>query len=233
MSLLAKEPEGGGNFERVPEGVYTARCYMILDIGTHIQSVKDNSGEPVDKSYEKVLIGFELLGDEKKEDGTPFTIEKRYTNSLWETSALYKDLNAWRGKAFTDEELKGFDLSKIIDAYCFVQVAHAMKNNKTYANISSIMALPKGADKPKGTLKPVILDFSMGAGEFVTTFNGLRDYYKLLVQDSLEFSNNKADWEKKGCVLATRNASFVAPSGDVVIQDLDEATPVDLDSISF
>jgi len=42
-------------------------------------------------------------------------ISKRYTMSLGEQSTLRKDLESWRGKKFTPEELQGFDLNACID----------------------------------------------------------------------------------------------------------------------
>ena len=41
-------------------------------------------------------------------DGKPFLVRRRYTASLHEKSALRKDLESWRGRAFTNVELDGF-----------------------------------------------------------------------------------------------------------------------------
>ena len=40
----------------------------------------------------------------------PMTINKSYTVSLHDKASLRKDLAAWRGKDFSDEEAKGFDV---------------------------------------------------------------------------------------------------------------------------
>ena len=82
------------------------------------------------------------------------TMSKEYTLSLHEKSALTKVLEAWRGAKFTEEELAGFDLNKILGKPCQIQVIHTVKGDNTYSNIAAIMALPKGmkVDAPTETL---------------------------------------------------------------------------------
>lgn len=224
MSLTVKEPEGG-KFEQVPEGVFIARCYSLLDLGTQTVYVEGD-----EKQQSKIAIGWELLDDEirREEDDLPFTIEKNYTASLWKTSALAKDLTAWRSKAFTDEELQGFDLKKILNAYCQIQVAHKKVGEKTYANVAAIMGMPKGMPKPE----PVndVRAFDIDEPD-ITVFNSLRGYYKLKIQAAPEWKAQETNWVKQGAALATANtpASTVSKSNDVVITDLDG--PVDLSAI--
>ena len=97
----------------------------------------------------KIRIGWELFGeDENGEpltvdvDGKtmPMTISKSYTVSLHEKSGLRKD-PAWRGRDFTDET-KGFDVSKLIGAYCMVNVTTSETNGKTCSNVAGLTPLP-------------------------------------------------------------------------------------------
>jgi hypothetical protein len=70
---------------------------------------------------------------------------------------LRKDLQAWRGKAFTEEEQKRFDIKSILDKWCMVNIAHKAKKNGSgvYANVVGITpvvaalknSLPKGHNK--------------------------------------------------------------------------------------
>lgn len=155
MGFIAKEGATGGAFKRVPPGVHMARCYSLIDLGT--QS-KEYQGEK--KEVREIRIGFELFGED--EDGSPLTIEvegvempmtitKRYTLSLHKKSSLRRDLAAWRGKDFTDEEARGFDVSKLMGAYCMLNVTHTESNGKTYANIGGVSPVPKmlASAKPK------------------------------------------------------------------------------------
>lgn len=70
------------------------------------------------------------------------TISKSYTVSLHEKSSLRKDLAAWRGRDFTDEEAKAFDVSKLVGVYCMVNVTTSETNGKTYSNVAGLTSLP-------------------------------------------------------------------------------------------
>lgn len=111
MSTTVSKP--ASDFEQVPEGTFVARCYALVFLGTQEVQFKGET-----KQQEKVVIQWELLDDEgKTKDGKPFTISKKYTRTLDERGNLYSDLNAWRGKRFTAEELEAFDMMNVLGAY--------------------------------------------------------------------------------------------------------------------
>ena len=163
MAFIASD-NGGGNFKRVPAGAYIGRCYSLIDLGTQL-----SSGQYGEKMQHKLRIGWELFGED--EDGAPLTVDvdgvempmtisKSYTVSLHEKAGLRKDLAAWRGKDFTDEEAKGFDVSKLIGAYCMVNVTTSETNGKTYSNVAGLTPLPgalKNA-KPSPVHEHVLFD---------------------------------------------------------------------------
>lgn len=152
MSLTVNA-NGGSNLPPVSEGTHLAVCNMLVDLGLQTSEVYKNTSR-------KVLIGWEIPGETiKTEDGEhPRTLSKRYTASLNESANLRQDLAAWRGRDFTSEELEAFDLRNIIGKSCLLNVIHKESNGKTYANISSIMALPKGMEKGVLSGKPTVFD---------------------------------------------------------------------------
>lgn len=163
MGLIAKD-SGGGDFKRVPAGAYVARCYSLIDLGTQL-----TSGQFGEKMQHKIRIGFEILDCD--EDGhplttiydgaeMPMTISKSYTVSLHEKASLRRDLAAWRGRDFTDEEAAGFDIAKLIGAYCMVNVTTSENNGKTYSNIAGVTPLPGALknNKPAPVHQNVIFD---------------------------------------------------------------------------
>jgi hypothetical protein len=81
------------------------------------------------------------------DDGRPFIVQKRYTASLNEKATLRKELESWRGRPFTQEELDAFDLDKLIGANCQLNIQHVTKEGKLYANVVSIV--PLGKNMPK------------------------------------------------------------------------------------
>lgn len=136
MSLIVKDT-GSGDFELAPEGNHISGCYMVVDLGIQKTQFGDKH---------KILIGWELCGELMK-DGRPFVASKQYTASLADKANLRHDLEAWRGRKFTDEELQGFDVFAVAGASCMVSVVHSV-GEKTYANVNAVTALPKGMTKP-------------------------------------------------------------------------------------
>jgi hypothetical protein len=92
--------------------------------------------------------------DGNKKSG-PMVIGKQYTMSLNEKANLRADLESWRGKIFTKEELNGFNLMNILGKPCMIGVTHNQSGDKTYANVSAVMGLSKGIPAPKAANEPV------------------------------------------------------------------------------
>lgn len=138
MSMIAKETTGV-SIEKLENGVYTAVSYMIIDLGKQ-------TSEKFGKTQRKFMMIWNIIGEEVEINGKklPRTMSKEYGYSLGEKSNLRRDLQAWRGQSFTSEELQGFNLLKILNKPCQLQIIKEEKNGNTYNNISSIMALPKG-----------------------------------------------------------------------------------------
>ena len=145
MAFIAKD-SGGGDFKKVPPGAYIGRCYSLIDLGTQL-----TTGQYGEKLQHKIRIAWELFGEDENGnpltiavDGKemPLTISKNYTVSLHEKAGLRKDLAAWRGKDFTDEEAKAFDVSKLLGAYCMVNATESTTNGKTYTNVAGLTPLP-------------------------------------------------------------------------------------------
>jgi hypothetical protein len=155
MSLVAKEGGSESTFTPVPPGMHLARCYRIVDLGTQ---KSEWQGEV--KHLHKVMLHFEVHGEDEKgkplitKKGEPLSISKNYTLSLGEKAALRKDLQAWRGRDFTPDELRGFELKNILGHWAMLSVAKsAGSNGKEYTNIMSVnpvMASVKKAGLPEG-----------------------------------------------------------------------------------
>lgn len=169
-------------FETTPQGNHIAVCYRVIDLGT--QQVE---WQGQIKHQRKVLISWEIP-DEKMADGRPFTIGQKFTWSMSEKANLRATLESWRGKAFTEADFgpQGFDIMNIIGVGCMVNVVHAHKNGKTYANIASVAKLPKGVEAP-GPSNPRNFVW-LSREEFVqANFDSLSDSLKAQIQQSPEF----------------------------------------------
>ena len=135
---------GGRDFDPAPEGLFSAVCCDVVEKGK--QPSKFQEG----KLVEKVQVRWQL-GEEAgfRDDGKPWLVVKTYTASLNERATLRQDLERWRGKRFSEEELKGFDLDKLLGAPCLIQLMHnESETGRTYANVESITPLPKAMSRP-------------------------------------------------------------------------------------
>lgn len=134
MSIIAKA--SGTNFIPAPAGTHSAVCVDVVDLGMLEVAFGGKK-----KTQHKIRIVWQI--EEVMADNKPFIVQKRYTLSLHEKAALRKDLESWRGRGFTPQELEGFDVETIINVPCLLNVIHTVKDGSTYANVSSIMRLPK------------------------------------------------------------------------------------------
>ena len=117
-------------------------CIDVVDLGLIASNFKG-----VSKTQHKVKVVWQV--DELREDGTPFHASKRYTLSLHEKSALRKDLESWRGRAFTEDELEGWDVENVLGAAAMISVVQEAKNGTVYSNVNAVMRPPKGVTGPK------------------------------------------------------------------------------------
>ena len=142
MSLTVSDT-GGGDFTPAPAGTHLARCVRLIDVGTHYN-------EKFGKRQSKIQITFELPDEmiDTERGPEPHLVSGWYTASLHEKSNLRAVLEAWRGRAFTEKELQGFNLASVLDKPCQLAVVHKVNGDKTYANIGAVMAMGKGQKCP-------------------------------------------------------------------------------------
>lgn len=177
------KPSQDHDFENVPPGTFLALCYRFVDLGTQ---VVEWSGQK--KTQHKVMLSWEIV-DEFMSDGRPFTISSRYTWSMSDKATLRKHLEAWRGKAFTDDDFDGpnaFDTRKLIGAPCTLSISQTSKGDKTYSNVSGIGPKMKGLTAPPMINPPVYLALTP-EGWDASVYGGLSDSLKATIAGSPEY----------------------------------------------
>jgi hypothetical protein len=147
MGRFTKET-GGGDFQQAPAGSHVARCVKIIDIGTHHG---EYLGEPTVRN--QIIVQWELPEESIEIDGEkrPLIVSKFYTNSLSEKANLRRDLQSWRARPFTTEELLSFDLNTILNAPALLSIVH---NDKNKAQIVGVSKLAKGMQCAPAYNKP-------------------------------------------------------------------------------
>jgi len=175
MSSFIVEDKGG-SFETTPVGSHLARCYRIVDVGTQKSEYQGQV-----KYLHKVMLGWEIHG--VNEDGTPikmmdgrsFVMFKNYTLSWSDKATLRIDLQAWRGRPFTAEEMRRFDLKTVLGAWCMLNVIErAGQDGKMYVNVANISPVPamiKQAGLPAAVKKNEMFNLSEPDMEMFNTFS--------------------------------------------------------------
>ena len=136
MAIIVKDNKK--EYTPAPEGMWPAVCCDVVDLGIQ----KTMYGEQV-----KIEIRWQLEGIDPKTK-FPYMVTQRYTPSLHEKSKLRPMLESWRGRRFSSEELKGFDIEKLLGANCQIQVLHNITSEgQVYANVQAVIPPAKGAKK--------------------------------------------------------------------------------------
>ena len=188
--IIAKQTSSGSDFKLPPAGSFVARLYRIIDIGTQTTEWMGKR-----KMQRKIIAMFELHGEDndgqplQTAEGKPLIVSKRYTLSLDEKATLRKDLEAWRGKAFTQEELDGFNLEVLLGKCCMVNVTHSTYDGKEYANIANISQVPAALKKlgePVGVNELMIFTLDPFDQD---KFNKLSEGMQSVIKKSAEYRN--------------------------------------------
>lgn len=184
MAIIAKNSSAPR--ELIPAGNYMARCYQMLHIGTVMENFQGEN-----KLQNKVRIGWELPTEQKvfkEENGEqPLVISKEYSLSMNEKANLRKMLASWRGKDFSEDEAKEFDITKLIGVPCMLNIIHkpSKDGTKTYEEIGSISPMPKGMVCPLQINGNKVLQYDDFDHEL---YNSLPDFIKDKIKTSIEFT---------------------------------------------
>lgn len=185
MAITATS-SGSSNYEPIPAGSYAARCYSMVQIGT-IED--DYQGQK--KKVNKVRITWELPTEMKvfnpEKGEQPQSISREFSLSMHEKSTLRAFLTAWRGKGFTEEEAKSFDITKLLGVPCMLSVVHEPgKTDPTrmFDKISSCSAVPKLMTVPP-QINPTF-EFTLETFD-QKKFDSLPDFLKDKIRKSDEY----------------------------------------------
>ena len=162
------------DFEQPEAGTHPAICFKIVDLGTQTGRWE---GEQIVRR--QVIISWEI--EEKMKDGKPFSVSHFYTASLHEKANLRRDLESWRGKKFTDDELKGFNIKNLLGKSCLVSI---IKNEKGKTKLSTVSQMPKSM-APIQQVNPSV-HFSFDEFD-QSVFDNLTNGYKKIIMQSPEF----------------------------------------------
>lgn len=166
----------------VAEGVYMAICVGVIDLGEQYSEMF--------KSYSnKVKIVWELVGETFEVDGEqkPRQLSKDFTISSSAKSKLREFISTWNTKTYSDDEFSEVDLFDLLGKACQVSVVH--NESHEYANVNSVMALPKGFPIP--TTQTELMGWDMEAWDD-EAFKKLPEWYQEQIKKSTQYQKEHA-----------------------------------------
>lgn len=178
---------GKSSFEREPleASSYPARCIQVIDLGTQ-------SGGKY-PAARKVRLGFEIPSEKRVYDENvgeePVILGKTYTATIGPGSNLRNDLENWRGKPFTKEELERFDLSNILGATALIGVSaepSAKDSSKIINKINTVAKPMKGHKIEDQHYESVDFNFDSGSPNW-ELYKFVPDFLRDWIEESPEY----------------------------------------------
>jgi hypothetical protein len=193
----------------IEPGTYPARCVGMVHIGTLTQEY-----EGQEKHINKVRLTFEMptelhvFSDEKGPQ--PFVVSKKFTLSFHEKGKLRPFLESWRGKKFTGEEIKNFDITKLLGAPCTLTLSEGeTAKGVKYTDITGIGKVMKGMVVPDMISKPLIFGYTPFN---LNVFNSLPEFLQEEIKTTPEY-------------MAVINEEFLEQNQGVEAQEEEEELP--------
>lgn len=170
-----RAPKTSKQFELPPEDRYPARCVGVVDVGSHASQYG---------TKRKLRLTWELIGT-KREDGNPFLISREYTFSMFLKSGLAAAAMAMVG-SLSQQEADELEVEDLLNQACEIEVVHATKGEKTYANVGAVLRLRKGDQVAEAVTGPQFL--SLDAFD-PKVYADLPDWLKAKIASAPEFAH--------------------------------------------
>ena len=190
----------GGDFKSLEPGNYPAACDQVVLFG-----YQRTEWEGKAKLQEKLYIRWQIPSvrvQDKDGNDLPAIIGRTYVNSMFKLAWLRRHLESWRGKPFTEEEERGFDIKKLLGVPCLVQVvAYERQDGSHRTKVDAVTQLPRGMVAPQVEGATVFFD----ADDYSPAqFEALRPWQQEMV--NLRVNMNEAN--PAGIITATGDPGF-------------------------
>ena len=179
--LQARESGNRSNYPEMEPGLYLAICYLIADIGEHENRMYNNTSRQIVMTWEFPDERIEVNGQMLPRAQSMF-----FTLSLNERARLRGFLENWRGRAFTSEELEGFDVSKVLGAPCMLnRVERVRPDGSKRTVIGGVSKVPKGMKVPLPENPRVLFD--LDAPDAIAEMQNLPEWIQNKIRESITY----------------------------------------------
>lgn len=186
----------------VEPGVYMAVCVGVVDLGEQYSEVYKNYSNKVKFVW---ALPSELIEVDGKQEERQ--LSREFSIATKKSSKLRTFLSGWNSKSYSDEEFMELDLFDQVGKACQLNVV--LNDTGEYANVESIMPIPKGFPAPVS--KTAMFTWDMDAWDD-TVFDTLPSWTQEQIKKSSQYQKLHAKVED---VTIQAPAAPAAPAGVV------------------
>ena len=164
----------------VEPGVYIAVCVGVVNLGEQY-SEKFKSYRP------EVQFIWELAGETVEVDGEtkPRQLSRAFTFSASKKGNLRGFISSWNGVQYSDEQFGEVDLFNQVGRACQLNVV--LNDTGEYANVDSVIPLPKGMPAPTTDTPPILWNMDEWDDE---KFAALPDWVQEKIKKSTQYQKD-------------------------------------------
>lgn len=164
----------------VEPGVYIGICVSIIDLG-------EQYSEKFKNYRNEVQIVWELVGETVEVDGEqkPRQLSRTFSVAASKKSNLRNFISSWNGIQYSDEQFAELDLFDQAGRPCQLNVV--LNDTGEYANVDSVIPLPKGMPAPT-TATPFVL-WNMDEWDD-TKFEALPEWVREKIMGSTQYQKD-------------------------------------------
>lgn len=164
----------------VEPGVYLAVCVGVIDLG-------EQYSEKFKNYRNEVQFVWELAGETVEVDGEqkPRQLSRTFSVAASKKSNLRGFLGGWNGVQYSDEQFQDLDLFGQAGRPCQLNVV--LNDTGEYANVDSVIPLPKGMPAPQAVSPTILWNMDEWSDE---KFSALPDWVQEKIKKSTQYQKN-------------------------------------------
>lgn len=164
----------------VEPGVYLAVCVGVIDLG-------EQYSEKFKNYRNEVQFVWELAGETAEVDGEqkPRQLSRTFSVAASKKSNLRGFLGGWNGVQYSDEQFQDLDLFGQAGRPCQLNVV--LNDTGEYANVDSVIPLPKGMPAPQAVSPTILWNMDEWSDE---KFSALPDWVQEKIKKSTQYQKD-------------------------------------------
>lgn len=164
----------------VEPGVYLAVCVGVIDLG-------EQYSEKFKNYRNEVQFVWELAGETVEVDGEqkPRQLSRTFSVAASKKSNLRGFLGGWNGVQYSDEQFQDLDLFGQAGRPCQLNVV--LNDTGEYANVDSVIPLPKGMPAPQVVSPTILWNMDEWSDE---KFSALPDWVQEKIKKSTQYQKD-------------------------------------------